>query len=465
MESFESNTVVIGGGPGGYAAAIRLAQLGIDTTLIEKEYLGGTCLNVGCIPSKALLHVSSNYKGMKSENEVFGIKANEVNIDWQKTIQWKDGMVQKLVNGIEYLIKTNRVRLIRGTASLSNQHEVNVIDVANITCKNIILATGSKIFELPNFKFNHTSILDSTDLLSLKQLPKSMIILGGGIIGMELGTVYTHLGVEVTVIEMGERILLNCEKEASLLVEKSFKNAGGSIITKSKATKVIEKEKGIELFFETNGSEHTKEAELLAVAVGRIPNTEHLNLDQIGIEQNQRKIVVNDQLQTSISHIYAIGDLIEGPMLAHKATAEGVLAAEIIHGQKASREDIQVIPDVVYTKPEVASVGLNEEQAKKRGLEIKIGKFPFSALGRAQTTQESNGYIKYIANAEDDRIIGSTIVSNKASELISQAAFAIEMGATLDDIALTVHPHPTFTEGHMEAAAAGLKKAIHIFNK
>ncbi|MGK5094639.1 dihydrolipoyl dehydrogenase [Deltaproteobacteria bacterium TL4] len=467
MESLETNTVVIGGGPGGYPAAIRLGQLGISTILIEKEKMGGTCLNIGCIPSKALLNASGTYAQLNSEIADMGIQIQNATIHWEETIAWKDKLVQKLVQGIQGLLQNNNVRLIKGVGSLlnANQVEVQGEQPALITCKNIILATGSVVVNLKPFPVDNQTILDSTGLLSLKTIPESMILLGGGVIGMELGTVFSNLGCKVTIVEMLENILPNCENEARKIIQKAFEKKGGEILTGTKALECSKILEGVALTVERNGQKQTLSAKLLGVTVGRKPYYEGLNLEGLNLKIQNGRIPVNDQLQTIYPNIYAVGDLIDGPMLAHKATAEGVLAAEIISGEKAFRSDIQVISDVTYTKPEIANAGLLEHQALEKGYTVKVGKFPLSALGRAATTNESAGYIKYVADAENDRIIGVTIVSNHASDLISEAALAIEMAATLDDVALTVHPHPTFSEGHMEAAAAGLKKAIHMFNR
>lgn len=468
METIQANTVVIGAGPGGYAAAIRLGQLGIDTVLIEKEAVGGTCLNVGCIPSKALLHASGTYAALQKKSTTnMGIRTSDATIDWAETITWKDKSVHKLVKGVESLIKANKVRQVKGMGRLVSADCVEVDGEApmKIQCENVLLAMGSQIVNLKDFPVDHTKILNSTDLLALRAIPKSLIILGGGVIGMELGTVYANLGTQVTVVEALEKILLSCEVEASRLVEREFKKIGGKVLTRTRATSVQVQENGVQLQCEQNGESIVLEAEMMAVAVGRRPNFAGLDQERISLEMVEGRIQVNDVLQTSIPNIYAIGDLIPGPMLAHKATAEGVLAAEAIAGQSVSRSDIWAIPDVVYTKPEVASVGLSVEQAEAAGYEVKQGKFPFMALGRASSIDEGEGYLKYIADEKTDRVLGCVVVSHKASELIGEATQAIEMGATLEDIALTVHAHPTFGEAHMEAAAAGLGKAIHTINR
>ena len=467
MESISTNTVVIGGGPGGYAAAIRLGQLGIQTILIEKKEVGGTCLNVGCIPSKALLHASSYFSSLGSEGTNMGISSSP-KIDWNKTIQWKDGIVKKLTGGVRTLLKQNKVQLIEGVGKISEPGVVNVEGdkPAKISCENIILATGSSTIELPPFPVDQKQVLDSTGLLALEKVPKSMVILGGGIIGMELGTVYASLGCKVTVLEMMDRILAMYEADATKIVQRSFEKLGGTVLTKVKALACETSSKGVKVVYEDLSSQEQKslDVDILAVAIGRKPNFQGVDLEKLNIELDKGRIPVDDQLQTKAPGVYAIGDLISGPMLAHKATAEGVMTAEAIAGKAVSLDDIQIIPDVVYTKPEIAQAGVSEAEAKEKGIEITIGKFPLAALGRAATTNESVGYIKYIANRITKRIIGATIVSYKASELISEATLAIEMAATLEDVGHTVHPHPSFGEGHMEAALAGLKEAIHIVN-
>ena len=464
MENLKAGTVVIGGGPGGYAAAIRLGQLGVDTILVEKNSLGGTCLNVGCIPSKALLHASFEYYKLINESAKIGISVNQPSIDWGKTIQWKSDVVTKIVAGVAFLLKKNNVRVVNGHGKLESPTSVSVDSKYRIEADNILLATGSKVMNIPNFPVNHTTIIDSTDLLELKSVPNDMVILGAGIIGMELGNVYAALGCRVTIIEMMDKALANYDDESVRLVTSSFKKMGGDIILGSKAVGYEEKDGRITVIYEKKGETSRIEADKLAVTVGRVPNIDSLGLEEAGVLMQKNRIIVNNQFQSSVPTIYAVGDLIDGPMLAHKATAEGVLTAEGIAGEKISRVDIKSIPDVVYTKPEIAKDGLMEKEATEKNIEVITGKFPLAALGRTATTIEQVGFIKYVAEKESKIIIGALVVSTKASELISEAALAVEMGATLDDVALTIPPHPTFSEGHMEAAAAGLKKAIHIIN-
>ncbi|MCP4297267.1 MAG: dihydrolipoyl dehydrogenase [Proteobacteria bacterium] len=467
MEKLSTDTLVLGGGPGGYAAAIRLGQLGIETILIEKRKVGGTCLNIGCIPSKALIHASNTYVGMTGyATKSMGISTNDSQIDWAKTIAWKDRTVLKLTKGIEYLLKSNNVRLIHGKGNLLSPTSVKVTGEIDyeINCKNIILATGSHNLILPQFQIDHKQIIDSTDLLSLRKIPESLIILGGGVIGLELGSVYGRIGCKVSVIEMLDRILPMYDEDATKELMSALIKSKVEIITGAKATKVEKGQASVSLTYETDSNTTEIIAEKLAVTIGRQPRIDSFQQLDPDLAIENGRVKVDGSLQTSIPNIYAIGDIVSGPMLAHKATAEGIIAAEKISGMEVSRDDIEVIPNVVYTKPELASVGLTEQQATEKNLDTITGKFPFSALGRAAITGATNGFVKYIADKNTEIVLGATIVSDHASELISEATLAIEMSATLEDIALTIHPHPSFGETHMEASAAGLKRATHINN-
>ena len=461
--------LILGAGPAGYPAAIRLGQLQQECLVVEKTRMGGTCLNVGCIPSKALIHATSFYKNIKKDASAFGIQVQNATIDWDKTIAWKNNLVKKITQGVEFLLKKNNVEFIYGVGELTSSNQVQVVgeneEVTTITAKNIILATGSSPIELPNFPFDHKKVVDSTDLLAMTKLPESIILLGGGIIGCELGNIFASLGVKVIIVEMLERILMPFEKEASSIVEKKLKSLGVEIYTNTKALSFAEKNKKIVLTCEQDNKKLELDADILGVAVGRKANTKHLHLEKLGIKLAGQKILVNDSFQTSLPNVYAIGDLIEGPMLAHKASNEAVLLAEILTGKKASKKDAKAMPNVVYTKPEIASVGLSEQESAEAGIETITGKFPLAALGRSATVNESQGYVKYIACKKSHRIVGVVIVANIASELIGQATLAIEMGATLEDVAMTIHAHPSFSEAHLEAAAAALKEAIHIVNR
>ena len=468
MEKSVKN-LILGAGPGGYPAAIRLAQLQQECLIVEKKRMGGTCLNVGCIPSKALIHATSQYKNTISNNIIFGVHSKDTTINWAETIAWKDKLVKKITAGVEFLFKKNGVDFIYGEGELLNNHQVQVIDENGkktiITAENIILATGSSVIELPNFVFDHKKILDSSDLLAMEKLPESIILLGGGIIGCELGSIYATLGVKIVIVEMLDRVLMSFEAEAANIVYKKMKSLGVEIFTNTKALSYQQDKNQVILSCEKENKKIELKADILAVTVGRKPNIEKLNLKTIGIAQEKSKIIINDSFQTSIPNIYALGDLVSGPMLAHKATAEAVMVAEIIVGKKISKQDIKVIPNVVYTKPEIASVGMSEQEAQDAGIKVITGKFPLAALGRSATMNETQGYVKYIACKKDHRIVGVIVVANLASELIGQATLAIEMGATLEDIAMTIQAHPSFSELHLEAAGAALGEAIHIVNR
>ncbi len=461
--------LVLGGGPAGYCAAIRLGQLKQECLIVEKSRMGGTCLNVGCIPSKALIHAAAEYQKISKEFPKIGISVTSPNIDWQKTIEWKDKLVHKITQGVEFLLKKNQVKILYGTGELLDKNLVKVKTEdkkeEEIQFENIILATGSSVIELPQFPLDHKMILDSSDLLALEKIPSSIAILGGGIIGCELGGIYAALGAEVSIVEMETRILVPFEKEASAIVEKKMKSQGVKFFTMTKALSCEIKNNKVHLEIEKDTKKDILTTEILALAVGRKPNTKMLNVDKLGIQNEKGKIVINDQFQTTVPNIYAIGDLVDGPMLAHKASAEAIRVAEIIAGKKVSRQDIKVIPNVVYTKPEIASVGMDEETAAQNNIETITGKFPLAALGRSATVNESQGYLKYIACKESHRVIGAVIVANLASELIGQSVLAVEMGATLEDLALTIQAHPSFSEAHLEAAAAALGEAIHIVNQ
>ncbi len=461
--------IILGAGPAGYCAAIRLGQLGQECLVIEKKRMGGTCLNVGCIPSKALIHAATQYKNITKESAIFGIRVKEASIDWSQTIHWKNNLTTRITQGVEFLLKKNNVEFIYGVGELLSNNQVQVTNEKEentiITAENILLATGSSVIELPNFPFDHQKIVDSADLLDMKQLPESIILLGGGIIGCELGNIYAMLGVKVIIVEMLARILMPFEKEAAQIVAKKMQSLGVEIHSATTALAYEEKNGKIILTCEKNSEKIKLTADILGVAVGRKPNINQLNLSKINIIQEKGKIAINDKFQTSIPNIYAIGDLVAGPMLAHKASAEAIMVAEIIAGKQKSREDSKAIANVVYTKPEIASVGISEQEAQAANIEVITGKFPLAALGRSATVGETQGYVKYISCKESHRIIGVVIVANLASELIGQATLAIEMRASLEDVAMTIQAHPSFSEAHLEAAAASLGEAIHIVNK
>ncbi|KOS69236.1 dihydrolipoamide dehydrogenase [Lysinibacillus contaminans] len=456
-------TLVIGAGPGGYIAAIRAAQLGQNVTIVEREYIGGVCSNVGCIPSKALISVGHRFMEVKHA-EPMGVTTANVTLNFSKVQSFKDGIVKKLTNGVEGLLKANDVEIIKGAAYFVDANTVRVQNgdqTQHYTFKNVILATGSRPVEIPRFKFTKR-VLNSTGALNLNELPKKLVVIGGGYIGTELGSAYANLGSEVTIIEGGKDILAGFEKQMTQIVKKGLKKKGVDIAINAFAKGVEENESGVRVTYEVDGEEKKIEADYVFVTVGRRPNTDEMGLEEIGIAFSERGLInVDKQSRTNIPNIYAIGDIVAGPQLAHKASYEGKVAAEAITG-KESIVDYLVIPAVCFTDPELATVGLSEEQAIAGGLEVKVAKFPFAVNGRALALNESEGFVKLITRKEDGLLLGAGIVGVGASNLITELALAIEAGMTAEDIALTIHAHPTLGEIVMDAAEAVLGRAIHV---
>lgn len=462
------NTVVIGGGPGGYVAAIRLAQLGIETLVIEKENLGGVCLNVGCIPSKAVIHAAKSFYKAKNEFGNMGIKISDPQLDFPAMISWKDKITQKLSSGIGGLLKGNRVSVLKGTASFVSKNQIEVLETSGtkttVDFENCIIATGSSPIALPAFPVEQAKIVDSTGALALKKLPASMIVVGGGYIGLELGMAYAKLGTKITVVEFADSVLSAFDKDIVQVIEKKIKKLGIDVLTGTKAQSFKDSGTQVTLVCETPTGVREVTADHLFISIGRKPNTGGMNLEKLGVELDKHGFIkVNEMLQTSVSGIFAIGDVAGQPMLAHKASKEGEIAAEVIAGHK-SVMDVRQIPAVVFTDPEVGQAGLSEKEAKAKGLNITVSRFPYAAIGRALTTDETDGFVKFISDATTREVLGITIVGANASDLISEACLAIEMGAFVEDIALTVHPHPTFGEILMEAAKGNLGEAIHMLN-
>lgn len=470
MAEYNVDTLVIGAGPGGYVAGIRLGQLGIKTLVVEKgKSLGGVCLNTGCIPSKSLIQAAKTYEKTTTSSLKMGIIAEKVSIDWSKTQEWKKGIVDSLTSGIAQLLKGNGVDHLFGTATLTGKTSADIVGADGakhkVTFKHAIIATGSSPIQIPGFEFDHQLVLDSTDLLELNHIPKSLILIGGGVIGLELGTVYAKLGTKVTVVEMMDQLLPGTSKDVAQLVERKIKRHQADVFLNAKAKSWKKSGKEVELTFEVGGKEEKVTAEKIAVVTGRRPNIKGFGAENIGIKLTDRGFIeVNDRLQTSVPTIYAIGDVVGQPMLAHKASKEGEIAAENIKGHAYSTKDSKVIPGVVFTDPEVGLAGLTEDEAKKQGKKIKVGKFPYGALGRAKSASEIEGFAKIVADASTELVLGVEIVGANASDLISEAVLAIEMGARLDDIHLTIHPHPTFGEIMMETAKAAKGEAVHILN-
>ena len=457
---------IIGGGPGGYVCAIRLAQLGIKTACIESRgTLGGTCLNIGCIPSKNLLNLSENFHKAKNFSKI-GIEVGEVKLNLQKMMENKDKAVMTLTKGVEFLFKKNKVTYFKGIGKLKSPTEVTIVDKENkeinIQSDNIIISTGSEPMSLPGIEFDEEKIISSTGALSLKTVPKKMLVVGGGYIGLEMGSVWSRLGSEVHVVEFLDHITPGMDKEISNEFMKILKKQGLNFHLETKVEKISKSKNGV--IIETLNKEKKKikfESDVVLISVGRKPYTKNLNLEKLGIELDEKKrIKVSKNYQTNIKNIYAIGDVIEGPMLAHKAEEEGIAVAELISGQ-SGHVNYEVIPGVIYTAPEVASVGKTEEQLKEKNQKYKIGKFPFMANSRAKAIDEPDGFVKILADATTDKVLGVHLIGPHAGELIAEMAIAMEFGASSEDIARTCHAHPTFSEAVKEAALSVEKRQIH----
>ena len=463
----EQNVLVIGGGPGGYVAAIRAAQLGGKVTLVEKEYLGGTCLNVGCIPTKALLHTAELYEEAKNGSDC-GVIA-EVRVDFQKAQEKKRLVTKQLVSGVKGLLAVNKVKVIEGTATLMDNKTVHVEKnkggSEELTFDKLILATGSVPVKPPIPGIGSKQCIDSTGALSLEEVPKTLVIMGGGVIGVELATLYAGLGAKVHIVEMMDALLPMMDGELTKMVCKKLEKQGVTILTGTKVTKVTDNGKEASVEMETaDGKTKILACEKLLVSVGRRTNTEGLGLEKAGIANDRGRITVNDKMETNVPNIYAIGDCNGRIMLAHVASAQGEVAAENALGHSAQFES-RTNPSCVYTSPEFAGVGLTEEKAKADGIEYIVGKFPLSANGKALIMNGGEGVVKFIIGKEYHEVLGVHILGPRATDLITEAALAIGMEATVEDIIATIHAHPTVGEAMGEAAMATLKRAIHIPNK
>ena len=466
MADFDYDVLVIGAGPGGYVAAIRAAQLGLKTACAEsRDTLGGTCLNVGCIPSKALLHASELYEeAAHGTLEKWGVKPGKVELDLDAMHGSKETAVKGLTGGIEFLFKKNKIEWLKGQASFEGPNRVKVGD-RTVTAKNIVIATGSSVTPLPGVEVDNSKhkIVDSTGALALPAVPKRMVVIGGGVIGLELGSVWRRLGAELIVVEFLDDILPGMDGEVRKEAHKIFKKQGFDIRTGNKVTKAEVKGDTVTLTVEPakGGAAETIDADVVLVSIGRRPNTDGLGLDKAGLKTNNRgQIEVDHEFRTPVAEVWAIGDVTPGPMLAHKAEDEGIAVAENIAGLTGIVNHA-VIPSVVYTMPEIAGVGLTEEDATQDG-EVKVGKFPMLANSRAKTNREPDGFVKMIADAKTDRVLGVWMISSVAGTMIAQAAQAMEFGATSEDIAYTCHAHPTHSEALKEAAMAVTGKPIHI---
>ena len=466
MENFD--LIVIGGGPGGYVCAIRAAQLGLKTACVESRgALGGTCLNVGCIPSKSLLNLSENFHKAKKNFNQQGIEIEGIKLNIDKMMSNKNKSIQVLTKGVEFLFKKNKVSYIRGKGVLFSKNDVMVYEnnkKTNYKTKNIVIATGSEVTSIPGIEIDEKNIISSTGALSLKKVPKKLAVIGGGYIGLEMGSVWSRLGSEVTVIEYLDYITPGMDREISNEFKKILTKQGINFKMGTKVNSV--KNNGLKVLINytdiKSSKDETKEFDKVLVSVGRKPYTEGLNLAKVGIKKDAKgRIEVNKKLQTSIKNIYAIGDVIKGPMLAHKAEEEGIAVAEILAGQ-AGHVNYDVIPGVIYTSPEVATVGKTEEQLKESNRSFKVGKFPFLANSRAKVNNETEGFVKILADSKTDKVLGVHIIGPHCGDMIAEMALAMEFGASAEDIARTCHAHPTHTEAIKEAALAVDKRPIHF---
>ncbi|MEE4289771.1 MAG: dihydrolipoyl dehydrogenase [Erythrobacter sp.] len=469
-QNYDYDVLVIGAGPGGYVAAIRAAQLGLKTACIEsRETLGGTCLNVGCIPSKALLHGSELYDHSRNGHMATWGLGGEVTLDLGRMMQEKSKAVDELTGGIEFLFKKNKVTWLKGHGAFVDAHTVKVGD-DKVTAKDIVIATGSSVMPLPGVEVDNEGkrIVDSTGALDLPEVPEHLVVIGGGVIGLELGSVWRRLGAKVTVVEFMDQVLPGMDGEVRKEAGKIFKKQGMTMMLGHKVTGAKVEGQGVKLTIEksTGGEEQTLEASHVLVSIGRRPNTEGLELDRAGLKlDNRGRVEIDHDFRTGVEGIWAIGDVVKGPMLAHKAEDEGIAVAENIAGQTGIVNHA-VIPNVVYTAPEIAGVGLTEEEAIEQAggdkKAVKVGKFPMMANSRAKANRDTDGFVKVIADAKTDRVIGVWMINTLAGTMIAQAAQAMEFGATSEDIAYTCHAHPTHAEAFKEAAMAVQGKPIHM---
>ncbi len=463
-EKFQA--VVIGGGPGGYVCAIRLSQLGIKTACIDAgSKLGGTCLNIGCIPSKSLLNLSENFNKAKNFSNL-GIEVGQVKLNLEKIMQNKDKAVDTLTKGIEFLFKKNKVSYFKGIATFQSAKKILIKDEKKketiIEADKVVISTGSEPLSIPGIKFDEKIILSSTGALSLKKIPKKMIVVGGGYIGLEMGSVWLRFGTEVHVVEFLDHITPGMDKEISKEFMKILKKQGMKFHLQTKLESIKKNNNGAKVIAtDKDGKKIDFDCDVVLISVGRKPNTKNLNLEKISINlDNKKRIKTNNKFETNIKNIYAIGDVISGPMLAHKAEEEGIAVAELIAGQ-SGHVNYDVIPGVIYTSPEVASIGKTEEQLKESNKKYKVGKFPFLANSRAKAIDEPEGFVKILADDKTDKILGVHMIGPHAGEMIAEIGIAMEFGASSEDIARTCHAHPTFSEAVKEAALSVDKRAIH----
>lgn len=467
----EFDVCVLGAGPGGYVSAIRAAQLGLKTVVVEREYLGGVCLNVGCIPSKAMITAAHFLDKLEHHAPEMGIKVpGPIKVDAAQLQSWKQSVSAKMAGGVEQLLKGNQVSVVRGEGQFESPEVVRVktqIGEERIKAKQTVIAIGSRPIEIPGFKIDEKKVLSSTGALALKDFPKSLVVIGGGYIGLEIGSYLSKFGVQVTILEAASLLLQGvADPEAVQIVARRLKKAGVQVHLKAKAKGYKETKEGVEVEFELEGKIQKVASDAILLTVGRKPNSDQLNLGAVGVKVNEKGFIqVDAKRRTTVPHIYAIGDVAGQPMLAHKASHEGLIVAEVIAG-KDRVYDAKTVPAVIFTDPEIASAGYTEEECKQHGFDrLIIGKFPFAANGRAVSLMEAEGFVKIIADEKTQVVKGVHIVGPEASNLISEAALAIEMGARVEDMALTIHPHPTLGETMMEAAEATLGHAIHVIQR
>jgi dihydrolipoamide dehydrogenase len=461
--------IVIGTGPGGYVCAIRAAQLGMKVAVVEKRAThGGTCLNIGCIPSKALLHASELYEEAGHSFAGMGIELPPPKLDLAKMLAFKDQGVKGNVDGVAFLLKKNKIETFHGTGTIIGPGKVGVAlsdgERQQLEAKSIVIATGSDVAKLPGIVIDEQTIVSSTGALKLPRVPKNLVVIGAGVIGLELGSVWRRLGAQVQVIEFLDRILPGVDLDTARTLQRILTKQGMSFKLSSKVTGIARNGASLNVNVEpaAGGTASTVEADVVLVAIGRVPYTDGLGLERVGVTlDNKRRIVVDEHFQTSVPGIYAIGDVIDGPMLAHKAEDEGIAVAEILAGQ-AGHVNHDVIPNVIYTFPEVASVGKSEEDLKTAGIAYKAGKFPFTANARGKVNRTTEGFVKILADAKTDRILGVHMIAAQASEMIAEAAVIMEFGGSAEDLARTCHAHPTLTEAVKEAALSVDKRPIHM---
>ncbi len=465
--SAKYDCVVLGGGVGGYVAAIRMGQLGKRVALVEKHRLGGECLNYGCIPTKTWINtVKTAYAASHSPQR--GLRGT-VEVDLAQLKAWKDQVVNRLVSGIESLCRSNRVDVIYGEGTLKNPNQVEVSNSSStktMDTDNIIVATGSKPAVLPTFEYDHVNIVDNHDILNMTEIPKSLCIIGGGAIGLEFAFLFSKLGTKVTVVELMDQLLPGLDKEVAALVYRSAATHSIDVHLEARAKSWAKTNGTIKVVFtDKNGKEEEVECDRVLVAVGRKPNTDGLGLESLGVKRDKGGFIpVDKKLRTNVDGVFAVGDITPGPMLAHKASRQGEVAAEVIGGVNSEFDNVTV-PNAIFTDPEVATAGLTADEASRAGYEVTVGRFPYLALGRAVSVDEAEGFVKVVADSKSGVVLGVQIVGSEASDIISEASLALEMGATLEDIGATIHPHPTFPEALCEAAKHAEGKAIHVINR